>query len=167
MIFITDTSSLDLWLTPLISLIMTTIVSGIVGTIVKNLMEKKFKEKEEKDKKTRKEYDELVELRNTKRDEELNDLIIGTINTSIAPIKEKINMIEDITNKNKEGTITLLRNEMKMLMDDYKSRGYASNTDKANWNQLYNTYKKLGGNHFKEYVDQWKHTVDELPKNIE
>ena len=29
--------------------------------------------------------------------------------------------------------------------------------------ELYNTYAKLGGNHFKEYVDAWKQELDELP----
>ena len=35
--------------------------------------------------------------------------------------------------------------------------------DKASWMELYNTYGKLGGNHFKEYVDGWKDDVKNLP----
>jgi len=29
--------------------------------------------------------------------------------------------------------------------------------------ELYNTYKSLGGNHFKEYVNAWKQELEDLP----
>jgi hypothetical protein len=53
---------------------------------------------------------------------------------------------------------------MKQARDHYMAQGYASASDVASWNELYNTYSKLGGNHFKEYVDAWKADVDKLPR---
>jgi hypothetical protein len=50
-----------------------------------------------------------------------------------------------------------------LLRDRYRELGYASRNDKAAWNQLYNDYRDLGGNHFKEDVDQWKDEVNSLP----
>lgn len=29
--------------------------------------------------------------------------------------------------------------------------------------ELYTTYGRLGGNHFREYIDQWKEEVNDLP----
>lgn len=72
--------------------------------------------------------------------------------------------IENKLTSNSEGTVTLLRDRMKCLKDEYEERGYAKDGDKANWKELYDSYKNLGGNHFREYVDQWKLTIEKLPK---
>ena len=53
---------------------------------------------------------------------------------------------------------------MKAALIDYRQQGYVSASDKANWTEMYNTYRDLGGNHFKEYVDAWKDEVDQLPR---
>ena len=52
---------------------------------------------------------------------------------------------------------------MKHTLDECKKVGYASTSEKANWNELYSSYKKLGGNHFREYVDEWKKEMNQLP----
>ena len=62
------------------------------------------------------------------------------------------------------GTVTLLRDRMKAILDECRKEGYASTSTKANWHELYTTYGNLGGNHFKEYVDQWKAELDALPQ---
>jgi hypothetical protein len=56
---------------------------------------------------------------------------------------------------------------MKKSLDYCKRQGFAGASDRANWHELYNTYKKLGGNHFKEFVDAWKEEFDALPGTIE
>lgn len=78
--------------------------------------------------------------------------------------KEQMDRIENKLTSNSEGTVTLLRDRMKCLKDEYEERGYAKDGDKANWKELYDSYKNLGGNHFHEYVDQWKLTIEKLPK---
>lgn len=78
--------------------------------------------------------------------------------------KEQMDRIENKLTSNSEGTVTLLRDRMKCLKDEYEERGYAKDGDKANWKELYDSYKNLGGNHFREYVDQWKVTIEKLPK---
>jgi hypothetical protein len=52
---------------------------------------------------------------------------------------------------------------MKAILDDCREKGFASTGTKGNWHELYSTYKSLGGNHFKEYVDAWKEELEELP----
>lgn len=89
--------------------------------------------------------------------------LTAIINMAIAPIASDVAQIKNDLAKNTEGTITLLRTDMKNNLDAYKQRGYASAGDRANWNELYNTYDRLGGNHFREYVDGWKEELLILP----
>lgn len=95
--------------------------------------------------------------------EALMRLINAALDTKITPIAEDVSLIKSNLSLNTEGTVTLLRNDMKKALDLYKDRGFASTSDKASWMELYNTYAKLGGNHFREYVDGWKQEVRELP----
>jgi len=89
--------------------------------------------------------------------------LTAIINTAIAPIAADVAQIKSDLAKNTEGTVTLLRTDMKNATDKYKERGYASAGDRANWNELYITYDRLGGNHFREYVDGWKEEISNLP----
>ena len=52
---------------------------------------------------------------------------------------------------------------MKSSRDKYKAQGYADAGDKATWAELYNKYRDMGGNHFREYVNAWKEEVEHLP----
>ena len=86
------------------------------------------------------------------------------------PLQDKIDdidvKVEDIKEDlkiNTEGTVTSLRDRMHAILDESRDRGYATPSTKANWDDLYNTYKKLGGNHFREYVDRWKEALNKLP----
>ena len=88
------------------------------------------------------------------------------------PLEDKIDQLTTVTNEmkgdladNTVGTVTILRDRMKAILDDCRDKGYASPGTKANWHELYTTYGNLGGNHFREYVDQWKTTLDNLPDN--
>lgn len=83
--------------------------------------------------------------------------------------EENIQILKDLNDLkrnlalNTEGTVTILRNDMKRALDFYKDKGYASASDKANWMELYNTYAGLGGNHFKEFINEWRKELEELP----
>ena len=95
---------------------------------------------------------------------ELMKLINAALDSKITPIATDVSQIKGNLAQNTEGTVTLLRNDMKKARDYYKDeKHYASTNDKASWMELYNTYSKLGGNHFQEYVDGWKRDVMELP----
>ena len=105
------------------------------------------------------EEDELEQLKEKQRLDALRAVIREEnqgIAADIASIKENLVL-------NTKGTVTILRNDMKKSLDYCKRQGYVSRSDKINWNELYNTYGELGGNHFKEFVNGWKEELEELP----
>lgn len=107
---------------------------------------------------------EAERLRDEANNAALMKLINTALDTKITPIAKDVAQIKSNLAQNTEGTVTLLRNDMKKARDYYKEeKHYASTNDKAAWIELYNTYDKLGGNHFKEYVDGWKQDVMDLP----
>lgn len=109
-----------------------------------------------------KQKNRLEKIKKLEQAEEKEE-VRGIIKEEIQPI---INLLDTLNTKleaNSEGTVTLLRDRMKHSLDECKKAGYASTSEKANWNELYNSYKRLGGNHFREYVDEWKKEMNELP----
>ena len=118
---------------------------------------KRFKKKEQK-----REAEEAAKV--AANNAALMTLINAALDAKITPIATDVAQIKGNLAQNTEGTVTLLRNDMKKARDYYKDeKHYASTNDKASWMELYNTYGKLGGNHFQEYVDGWKQDVMELP----
>lgn len=154
------------WLTIVIA------VTGLIGTVlgvlgISGYLGERARHKAEV--KNRKE-DQTEEELQSAADKRLKDSIRGVFQEENKPINDKLDNIttdiveikEDLAN-NTKGTVTLLRNDMKKSLDYCKRQGYTSTSDRANWHELYNTYKGLGGNHFKEFVDAWKEEFDELP----
>ena len=82
--------------------------------------------------------------------------VITDIRSDIAEVKKQLAL-------DKEATIVQLRTTMKSKRDEFCSQGYVESSDKSNWIELYNRYRDMGGNHFAEYVDGWKHDVENLP----
>ena len=103
------------------------------------------------------------ERREQEKNEALMTLINKSLDAKLTPIAADVATIKSNLSLNTEGTVTLLRNDMKKSLDWYKDRGFATANDKAAWMELYNTYGRLGGNHFREYVDGWKEEVRDLP----
>lgn len=85
----------------------------------------------------------------------------------IQPVSKTVDEIKALSSINARGTLTLLRDRMKMSLNYCKCQGWATSSDKANWLELYNTYKMMGGNHFVEYVDQWKQEMETIPLDDE
>lgn len=85
------------------------------------------------------------------------------IREEIRPLMLNIEQVKATTSLTSTGTLTLLRDRMKSSLNGYRNQGWANSSDKANWFELYSTYKMMGGNHFKEYVDQWKQEIENLP----
>lgn len=106
---------------------------------------------------------EAQKLRDEANNAALMKLINAALDAKIAPVATDVSQIKSNLSLNTEGTVTLLRNDMKKALDFYKDRGWASTSDKASWMELFNTYRDLGGNHFKEYVNAWKQEIQDLP----
>ena len=99
--------------------------------------------------------------------EEKQDEIREVIREEILPMKTTIDQIKAQTTLTSTGTLTLLRDRMKTSLNFCRKQKWASSSDRANWFELYNTYRTMGGNHFKEYVDQWKQEMESLPSEEE
>ena len=118
----------------------------------KKAIDKNKKEKEEKEQKL------------------ISDIVtksMETVKQDIAQIDVKLDGIKKDLDANKSATVTGLRTDLMILRDRFRDQGFASRNDKAAWEQLYKEYAQFGGNHFKEYVDQWRDEVEELPSELE
>jgi len=147
-------------------------VVGLLGTVlgvlgISGYIGERAKYKANKANRKEEAEEEAVEAAKKK---ELQDTVRGVFQEEMKPIEIKLNNITaEIADIKKDladntiGTVTMLRDRMKAILDECRDAGYASTGTKANWHELYGTYKSLGGNHFKEYVDAWREELDELP----
>jgi len=146
---------MPVWLTVFLALGGSALITLIVNTIWRHSAAKinRIKELEKKAE------DDARHEEERRRQEEWEQKVLDLIH----PLSVKLDEIQEELKLNKSATTTSLRTDLMLLRDRYRDLGYASRNDKAAWNQLYNDYKELGGNHFKEYVDQWKEEVNNLP----
>ena len=137
------------------------IIAGIIGTLLGIFGISAYINERMKHKAAKRNLadDEIEQLKEEKR---LNALR-AVIREENASIKDDISSIKDNLALNTKGTVTILRNDMKKSLDYCKKQGFVSRSDKINWNELYNTYGELGGNHFKEFVNGWKEELEDLP----
>lgn len=133
-------------LVPVISIVVSTLISTLVGAIIKHSIEKRLD-------KSDKERRELAEYRANKDRQDRKTDVEETLRAELKPTVDKINNMSELIGFGLEGTVTLLRESMKQTRDQFAAQNYVSASDYASWQELYSTYKKLGGNHFKEYVD--------------
>lgn len=143
------------------SALISTVVSFIFGRLLTRAADKHDKERSE-----------IEELHRTQaRQERINDIkeLLVPVGNKIDKLEVKFDTkIEEIGKKldlNTEANVTKLRDAMKDRRDRLLERGWASASDRAAWQDLYNVYANLGGNHFREYVNQWQHDVMNLPEN--
>lgn len=101
------------------------------------------------------------------REEKNLEKIRGVIREETAPIYNEIAQVNEAVKIMKEGDTTLLRDRMQCSLNYCKKQGYRTSADLASWNEMYNSYKNLGGNHFKEYVNAWKEEMENLPSEEE
>ena len=150
----------------------TVAIAGLVGTVlgvlgISGYLGERARHRAEKKNKQEDKTEEEAKAAEARR---LEDTVRGVFQEENREINDKLDNItaeiEELKSNlaaNTAGTVTLLRNDMKKLLDSGRKQEYASTSDKANWHELYTTYKSLGGNHFKEYVNAWKKEFDELP----
>ena len=150
---------MPLWLTIVIA------VLGLIGTVLgifgfSAYINERMKHKAEL--RNRQEDARREELEQMEKEQYLKSLR-AIIREENAPLREDIAEIKHCLTLNTKGTVTMLRMDMKESLDSLNDKGFASSSDVANWKELYNVYKELGGNHFIEYVDAWKKEVEDLP----
>lgn len=147
------------WLTILISILGSTGLASLIVTAIWN-----------------KQKEGINIIREQKAQEQLNQMR-QVIREENQPIYDRLQQLDDLDKSthikldqmqkqlkaSNEGTITLLRDRMKCSLNYCRAQKFKSSTDMANWNELYETYKNLGGNHFREYVNQWKEEMEDLP----
>lgn len=140
------------WYSILTTVLTVLAVPTLFGLLWKDLHERK-KENNAENKK----------LRDEKRIADMRMVI----KEETTPIREEIGEVKQTVDNMRVGDVTLLRDRMKTSLDTCKDQGYKTTSDAANWAELYNSYKLLGGNHFKEYVNAWKEEMDNLPTKEE
>ena len=150
---------MPIWLTVLIAIV------GLVSTVCSVLGISAYVNERSKRKAQRRnlqEEQEAQEIEAMRHQRYMNDLrsIIREEQESL--VKDIATIKEDFS-LNTKGIVTILRNDMKKSLDHCKEKGFAGSSDKANWRELYNTYSELGGNHFREFVNEWKQEMEELP----
>lgn len=147
--------------------IITTILSILsilgVGTVLTTLWKEKHAERLKKKEEQSEEHIQAVKKRNEEEYRVVLQAELQPIKESIQATEQHISEVKEDLKCNTVGTVTLLRDRMKCSLEYCKRRGYTTSTDLANWHELFNTYKSLGGNHFKEYVNAWKDEMESLP----
>lgn len=101
------------------------------------------------------------------RQEEIREVIrqeIKPLQDAINDVDQKVGDVQKDVKKLRVSMVTIDRIVMKIALDGYERQGYTSSSDRAAWKELYDNYEGLGGNHFKEYVGEWKTHLEALPK---
>lgn len=101
------------------------------------------------------------------RQNEIREVIqeeIEPLKDAITDIGKKVDDVQKDARKLRFSMVTIDRIVMKIALDGYERQGYTSASDRAAWKELYDNYEGLGGNHFKEYVGEWKIRLEALPK---
>lgn len=144
----------------IITITISTLTLLGLGVIMKNFWDDRHDEvkaskaaKREKAKKARQD-----EIREVIRQE------IKPLQDAINDVDQKVGDVQKDVKKLRASMVTIDRIVMKMALDGYEKQGYTSSSDRAAWKELYDNYEDLGGNHFKEYVGEWKTRLEALPK---
>lgn len=154
---------LPVWASTLIATAISTVVTTAVSLFVKHSIQKHLDAKDEQMK-------ELEEFQHKQRKQERKDEMTEIVSESLKPIINRIDKVSDAVDKiqgdrklERDATVVTMRVKMMELHDVYMERGYCDTHEKATWDELYKRYKALGGNHFLEYVDEYKKDIDKLP----
>lgn len=152
------------WVIPIV---VSCIITTVIGFLIKHYLTKYFNkveaERKAKIEAEKAEQEELLGFRKQEEDRQFAELLANAIKEANKPLCEKVDNIDTKLEQDRKATITVLRSKMKTLRDQYKKQGYADAGDKATWEELYKDYAEMGGNFFKEYVDQWREEVRSLP----
>lgn len=136
------------WFTIVTGVLTLLAIPSLCGLLWKDLYARKKENseaaKQEREKRNLEKIREVIKEENESLRKEMSDLTV-------------------LTSRMKEGDVTLLRDRMQCSLNYCKKQGYRSTSDYANWKELLNSYRALGGNHFKEYVNSWQQEMENLP----
>lgn len=134
-------------------------VSAYINERMKHKADKKNQKEDADEQKAKEEAQKIKDM----EEKQLLEKFRAIVREENAPLSAKLETLENSLKLNTEGTVTILRSDMNRIKTELEERGYATDSEKGNWKQLYTTYGDLGGNHFKEYVDEWKTSIEKLP----
>lgn len=156
-------TDLPTWANTLIIAAVSTIVTSIVGFIIERALKRHFDQRE----RILSENEQYKhDMRREERKREIGEIVsnaITPINERLDEVDKKIDKIQEDLKLDREGTVVQMRVTMMDLHKKYTKQGYADTHEKATWDELYNRYKQLGGNHFAEYIDRYKSDIEKLP----
>ena len=147
------------WAYALITTLITGALSTVVGLIVKYVVKRGFDKRKQMEDKAK--AQEAYE-----KHKQIKDIVTESLTPVVENIDTMNKKIDGIINENckeTKATVVTMRIKMNELYDLYTDRGWCNSHEKATWNELYNEYKNLGGNHFDEYVNSWKKGIEGLP----
>ena len=148
------------WITGLVLIVIELTVTTVVGLIIKTKWDKRQKEKEELERLREEERcradHERCELVKTTIHEEMEELA-ADFKKELAPISEDMDLMKKTMQKDVRRS---LRQDGKMYID----RGYASQKEKTEFDELYWAYHNLGRN---GVVDSLHDRVMQLPDEPE
>lgn len=141
-------------------------ISAVVGPLIVNYSaekrEQKREERRQKEAEDRKKENAIKDQRDQewqKKVEQMVDPIgkkVDQIEQRMDKAEEKQDRIEKMLQKNEQATILSLRVDMKSMRDRIVDKGLTPDAgEKITWRELYKTYHRHGGNHYKEAVDEW------------
>lgn len=156
-------TDLPAWASTLIMAAVSCVITTIIGFCIKYSIQKKIDERS----RLTAENEELKhKQRKAERKAEMKEIVdeaLKPIDERLDDVEEKLNSVDNTLYLDKKATITQIRVTMMGLHDRYMKEGYVGEHEKQTWLELYQNYKALGGNHFREYVDGLKKDVEELP----
>lgn len=150
---------LPTWAYALISTIVSCALTTIVAFVIKRIIQKKADKQ-----------DHILELAKKQEEYEKKEDIKSIITGSIKPVVQHIEKIDgkldSLKNENdleNKATVIMIRLKLMELHEIYMNRGYCDSKERASWEELFIKYGELGGNHFKEYMDEFRKDIQHLP----
>ena len=152
---------MPLWLTIVLALGGSALISTVIGFIttraLKNIADKKDKEKAEKEQKELKDKADLEKFRYQQEREErrndtkdiVNDALKG-INVQLQVLNKRFDHVDSVLDIHGEANLASLRNDILNFYYLCVDKGYRSDEDYTNMDDMYKAYVKLDGNSFIE-----------------
>lgn len=150
---------LPTWAYALITTTMSCALTTVIAFIVNRMLKKRVNN-----------YDHTAELARKQEEYEKKREIKDIITNSIQPvinhvekIDSKIDGLKDENNLENKATVIMIRLKLMEWHDVYMARGYCDIKERSTWEELFIKYGELGGNHFKEYMNQIREDIQKLP----
>lgn len=150
---------LPTWAYSLISIIVSCILTTSIAFFVKRAIQRKTDK-----------YDKLENLAKRQENYERKKEVKDIITESIKPLAEHIENIDNKLDQLKaentlenKATTVMMRLKLMEWHDIYMSRGYCDSKERSTWEELFIKYTELGGNHFREYMDEIRKDIQNLP----